>query len=151
MRAVVQRVKNASVNINKKKYSSIDQGLLIFLGISINDEDKDMDYIIDKIINLRVFIDKDGKMNNDISSINGEFLIVSQFTLYGDARKGRRPSYIEAEKGEKAEEIYKIFIERLKERYSSEKIKCGQFGAKMEVSLINNGPVTILLDSEKKF
>ena len=151
MRAVVQRVKTASVIINNNDYSTINQGLLILLGISINDKDSDLDYIIDKIINLRIFIDNENKMNNDIASINGEFLIVSQFTLYGDARKGRRPSFIEAEKGEKAENIYNIFIEKLKNKYSSEKVKSGQFGAKMEISLINDGPVTILLDSEKKF
>ena len=151
MRVVVQRVKTASVIINNNDYSSINQGLLILLGISINDKDSDLDYIIDKIINLRIFIDNENKMNNDIASINGEFLIVSQFTLYGDARKGRRPSFIEAEKGEKAEKIYNIFIEKLKNKYSSEKVKSGQFGAKMEISLINDGPVTILLDSEKKF
>ena len=151
MRAVIQRVKKASVTINNTNYSSINQGLLILLGISVNDNDKDLDYILDKIINLRIFIDIDGKMNNDISSISGEFLIISQFTLYGDARKGRRPSYIEAEKGEKAVNIYNLFIQKLKNKYPSEKIKSGKFGAKMEVSLINNGPVTILLDSEKKF
>lgn len=151
MRAAVQRVKTASVIINNNNYSSINQGLLVLLGISVNDKDPDLDYIIDKIINLRIFTDDNGKMNNDITSIQGEFLIVSQFTLYGDARKGRRPSFIEAEKGEKAENIYNIFIEKLKNQYSSEKVKNGKFGAKMEVSLINNGPVTILLDSEKKF
>ena len=151
MRAVIQRVKCASVNINKINYSLINQGLLILLGISVNDGDADLDYILDKIINLRIFIDKDGKMNNDISSINGEFLIISQFTLYGDARKGRRPSYSNAEKREKAENIYNLLIDKLKEKYSKEKVKTGQFGAKMEVSLVNDGPVTILLDSEKKF
>ena len=151
MRAAVQRVKTASVIINNNNYSSINQGLLVLLGISVNDKDPDLDYIIDKIINLRIFTDDNGKMNNDITSIQGEFLIVSQFTLYGDARKGRRPSFIEAEKGEKAENIYNIFIEKLKNQYSPEKVESGKFGAKMEVSLVNNGPVTILLDSEKRF
>ncbi len=151
MRAIVQRVKESSVRINGKKHSEIKTGLLVLLGISVNDNEKDLKYILDKIINLRIFCDNDGKMNNDITKINGEFLIVSQFTLYGDARKGRRPSYINAEKGEKAEEIYNGFIDQLKKKYFAGKVKSGQFGAMMQISLINDGPVTILLDSEKKF
>ena len=151
MRAVVQRVKNASVNIEGNIFSSINHGFLVLLGISVNDNDLDMEYILDKIINLRVFTDNFGKMNDDISTINGEILVVSQFTLYGDVRKGRRPSYTEAENGENAERIYENFINKLKDKYNSEKIKSGQFGAMMDVSLINNGPVTILLDSEKIF
>ena len=151
MRAVVQRVKESSVSINGMKHSEIKTGLLVLLGISVNDSEKDLEYILDKIINLRVFCDNEGKMNNDITTINGEFLIVSQFTLYGDARKGRRPSYINAEKGEKAEEIYNGFIDQLNKKYFAEKVKSGQFGAMMQISLINDGPVTILLDSEKKF
>ncbi len=151
MRAVVQRVKNASVNINGEIISSINYGILVLLGISVNDHDPDLEYILDKIINLRIFPDINRKMNNDISSINGEILIVSQFTLYGDARKGRRPSYSEAEKGEKAEKSYENFVKKLKDKYYPEKVKIGQFGAMMDVSLINDGPVTILLDSEKKF
>lgn len=151
MRAVVQRVKESFVNINGMKHSEIKHGLLVLLGISINDKDSDSEYILDKIINLRIFCDTEGKMNNDINTVNGEFLIVSQFTLYGDARKGRRPSYINAENGKNAEKIYNDFIDKLKGKYFSEKVKSGLFGAMMEVSLINDGPVTILLDSEKKF
>lgn len=151
MRAVIQRVKKASVEIDGSIFSVINQGFLVLLGISINDKDLDLEYILDKIINLRIFSDNNGKMNNDITSINGEILVVSQFTLYGDARKGRRPSYSDAEKGEKAEKTYENFIIKLKNRYVPGKVKSGKFGAMMDVSLINDGPVTVLLDSEKKF
>lgn len=151
MRAVIQRVKRASIEINGSIFSAINRGSLVLLGISNIDIDQDMEYILDKIINLRIFSDINGKMNNDIASIDGEILIVSQFTLFGDARKGRRPSYSNAEKGEKAEKIYNSFIIRLKDKYNPVKIKSGKFGAMMDISLINDGPVTILLDSEKKF
>ncbi len=151
MRIVVQRVKNASVIIEKEVYSSINQGLLVLLGISNNDSENDIDYMIDKIINLRIFNDEHEKMNNDIASINGELLIISQFTLYGDARKGRRPSYSLAGKGDFANELYDKFIQKIKLKYDERKIKTGIFGTMMQVNLINNGPVTILLDSEKNF
>ena len=151
MRAVVQLVKESHITINNKLYSQINRGLLILLGISINDNDSDIDYIIDKIINLRVFKDQDDKMNKSILDEKGEILIVSQFTLYGDARKGRRPSYSNAANGKVAENIYNKFIIKLKERYSYNNINTGLFGAMMEVFLVNDGPVTILLDSEKIF
>lgn len=150
MRAVVQLVKQAFVKINNEIYSKINDGFLVLLGISINDTENDINYIIDKIINLRVFKDKDDKLNENINSINGEILIVSQFTLYGDARKGRRPSYSNAARGNDAERIYNLFINQLKSIYN-DKIQTGKFGAMMEVSLTNDGPVTILLDSEKTF
>ncbi|MCK4796748.1 MAG: D-tyrosyl-tRNA(Tyr) deacylase [Spirochaetes bacterium] len=151
MRAVVQLVKNASVLIDNEIYSSINKGFLILLGISINDKKTDIDYIVNKIINLRVFKDNEGKLNESIDSISGEMLIISQFTLLGDARKGRRPSYIEAAKGNDAELIYNNFVNKIKDWYYSDKIFTGIFGAMMEVALINDGPVTILLDSEKNF
>ena len=151
MRAVIQRVINASVIINDKIYSTINNGLLILLGISPSDKDNDIDYIIDKIINLRIFRDNKGKMNESIGYINGEILIVSQFTLFGDVRKGRRPSYTEAAKGEEAESMYNIFINKIKAEYYSNRVQTGKFGAMMKIELINDGPVTILLDSERKF
>jgi len=151
MRAVVQRVKKASVIINNSIYSKINHGFLVLIGISINDNDNDIDYIVDKIVNIRIFNDEDGKMNKCINEITGEILIVSQFTLYGDARKGRRPSYSNAAGGKSAIDIYNKLINKLKTCYNHEKIFTGVFGAMMEVNLINDGPVTILLDSEKLF
>lgn len=151
MRAVIQLVKSASVAIEGKIFSEIKNGFVVLLGISKNDKDSDIDYIIDKIINLRVFKDKDDKMNENINSINGDILIVSQFTLYGDARKGRRPSYSEASSPDEAEKTYNRFIDKIKNNYNPDKIFTGKFQAMMDVSLINNGPVTILLDSEKLF
>jgi D-aminoacyl-tRNA deacylase len=151
MRAIVQLVKNSSVKIDNSIYSSIGKGFNVLLGISERDTENDIDYIIDKIINLRIFKDLDGKMNESISSCNGEILVISQFTLYGDARKGRRPSFIEAAKGEHAIKIFDIFVERLRTAYDREKVKTGIFGAMMEVEIINDGPVSILLDSEKIF
>ena len=151
MRAVIQSVKEASVEIDGKLYSSIKGGYAVLLGISVNDTDKDIDYIVDKIVNLRIIRDSEDKLNNDIKSIDGEILIISQFTLYGDARKGRRPSYIEAAKGEIALSLYNLAVERLKKSYNENKIFTGVFGAMMNVKIINSGPVTILIDSERKF
>lgn len=154
MRAVVQLVKKAKVEILEddiRDYSSIKTGFVVLLGISINDSETDIDYITDKIINLRIFKDSEGKLNNDIKSVNGEILVISQFTLYGDARKGRRPSYSDAAKGEQAEILYNRVIEKLKANYIASNIFTGKFGAMMAVHLVNDGPVTIILDSEKKF
>ena len=151
MRAVIQRVKKALVSVDNKIISHIDKGLLVLLGISTEDSQSDSDYIIDKIVNLRIFKDAEGKMNNSVASIEGEILIVSQFTLYGDARKGRRPSYSSAANGDDAEKIYNSFIESVGNIYPPDKIKTGKFAAMMEVELINDGPVTILLDSERLF
>jgi len=151
VRAVVQRVKSSSVSIDNKLYSSINNGLLVLLGISIDDSDDDIDYITDKLINLRIFKDENNKMNKSVNDIKGEILIVSQFTLYGDVRKGRRPSYTEALNGDKAEAIYDKLINNIKKIYIENKIKSGKFGAMMDVELINDGPVTILLDSKRLF
>ncbi|HOJ64983.1 MAG TPA: D-aminoacyl-tRNA deacylase [Spirochaetota bacterium] len=151
MRAVVQRVIKSSVKIDSVIYSSINKGLNCLLGIKDGDNEDDIKYMVDKILNLRIFSDENDKMNKSIKDIDGEILIISQFTLYGDARKGRRPSFDKALKGEKAIEIYHKFLEQLKLNYNSEKIKSGVFGAMMEVEIINDGPVTILLDSEKLF
>ena len=151
MRAVVQRVKKASVSVGGNIVSSIGCGLLVLLGVSKSESTEDFDYIIDKIINMRIFHDSDGKMNENISFVNGEILIVSQFTLYGDIRKGRRPSYDMAESSELAIKVYDYFVEKIKQKYDSNKIFTGIFGAMMDIELVNFGPVTILLDSKKGF
>lgn len=148
MRAVAQRVKSASVSCGGNLISSIGRGLLILLGIDEGDGNADLSYICDKIIGLRVFDDQSGNMNLSVGDIGGEVLIVSQFTLYGDCRKGRRPSFIRAARPDRALSMYEAAIQRIGEFVPT---KCGRFGAMMEVSLINDGPVTILLDSERSF
>lgn len=149
MRAVIQRVTNASVEVDGAVIGSINKGILIFLGVSDDDTETDLKYIADKMLNLRIFEDDDGKMNLSLLDIGGELLIVSQFTLYGDCRKGRRPSFDKAGKPAYANEMYEKFIEYCKK--SGLKTECGEFGADMKVSLLNNGPVTLMLDSTKLF
>lgn len=148
MRAVVQRVSEASVTINGKVNGSIGKGYMVLLGVEDIDEKEDLDYICDKLIGLRVFEDAEGKMNLDIRDIGGEILLISQFTLYGDARKGRRPGFIKAARPDKAIPMYEEAIRRLSETVH---VECGEFGADMKVALINDGPVTILLDSKRTF
>ena len=148
MRAVVQRVREASVSIGGEAVGSIGQGFLVLLGVHSSDERKDADYIIKKVSGLRVFEDGEGKMNLSLADANGELLIVSQFTLYGDARHGNRPAFIEAALPEKAIPLYEYVVEKLREVF---RVETGRFGADMQVSLINDGPVTILLDSKKLF
>lgn len=147
MRAVVQRVKNASVRIDGEICGQINQGLLVFLGVSKEDTESDITYISDKITGLRIFEDENEKMNNSIMDINGEILVISQFTLYGDCRKGRRPSFDGAMRPPEAEEMYEKFVEYIKK--SGLKTETGRFGADMKVELLNDGPVTIILDSSK--
>lgn len=147
MRAVVQRVKNASVRIDGEICGQINQGLLVFLGVSKEDAESDITYISDKITGLRIFEDENEKMNNSIMDINGEILVISQFTLYGDCRKGRRPSFDSAMRPSEAEEMYEKFVEYIKK--SGLKTETGRFGADMKVELLNDGPVTIILDSSK--
>ena len=149
MRAVVQRVLNAQVQVEGQCVGKIDRGLLVYLGVHKDDTDKDFDYILDKVINLRIFSDDAGKMNLSLLDTGGEILVVSQFTLFGDARHGRRPSYGEAAGNEKGNLYYQRFIYSLKEK--GIRTASGQFGADMEVSYTNDGPVTILLDSFKDF
>lgn len=149
MRAVVQRVKNSKVTVDNKIVGEIEKGLLVLLGVGEEDGAKDLDYIYDKVINLRIFEDEDKKMNLSLLDIGGELLIVSQFTLYGDARRGRRPSFSSSAKPDVAEKYYEEFIARAKEE--GIKTEAGVFGGDMEVELLNDGPVTILLDSEKNF
>lgn len=149
MRAVIQRVKSAQVIVNEKTIGSIGFGLLVLLGISREDNCDDADYLVEKSINLRIFEDQDGKMNRSLFDVGGEMLIVSQFTLIADCRKGRRPSFTAAAEPAEAKKLYQYFIERVKEKGIT--VATGEFQALMEVGLINNGPVTILMDSKKAF
>lgn len=149
MRAVVQRVSEASVKVEGNIVGEIDKGLLILLGVGEEDNEKDLEYMVDKILGLRIFEDDNGKMNLSLLDIGGEILVVSQFTLYGDVRKGKRPSFSTSAHPDKAKKIYNQFVERCKDKgIRTEK---GIFGANMEVNLLNNGPVTILIDSKKTF
>ncbi len=150
MRAVVQRVKSSSVTVGGEVIGEIGRGLNILLGIKEDDTEADMDYIIQKIVNLRIFEDEAGKMNRSLLDVGGELLIVSQFTLYGDCRKGRRPSFIRSGPVEAAKAKYERFVEKIQEQPVA-KIAYGQFQADMDVAILNDGPVTLLLDSEKEF
>ena len=149
MRAVVQRVKSASVEVDEKCIGEIKKGLLIYLGVSQDDGNADLTYMLDKIPNLRIFEDEDEKMNRSILDEKGEILLVSQFTLYGDVRKGRRPSFIQAARPNLATPLYEELIQALQEK--GIQVATGEFGADMKVSSINDGPVTLLLDSKKGF
>ncbi|MEN3007864.1 D-aminoacyl-tRNA deacylase [Pseudothermotoga sp.] len=149
MRAVVQRVHNASVSVDGKLVGQINTGLLVYLGVGKNDTEKDVEWMCDKIANLRIFEDSNGKMNLSLLQVNGELLVISQFTLYGDCRRGRRPSFDEAAPPEIGEKLYEMFIEKMKQQVK--RVERGIFGAHMEVESINDGPVTILLDSERRF
>jgi len=147
MRVVVQRVERASVGIDNKLYSSIEKGLLVLLGIEDEDREKDIDYLCKKISKLRVFDDENGVMNLSVKDINGEILLVSQFTLHASTKKGNRPTYIRASKPDYAIPLYKKFISEL-EKETEREIKTGEFGADMKVELINDGPVTIIIDTK---
>lgn len=149
MRAVVQRVKKASVTVDEKLIGAINEGLLVLLGVEDEDTMEDVKYLSDKVCNLRIFEDSEEKMNLSLLDVKGELLVVSQFTLYGDCRRGRRPSFIAAARPEYANEMYEKFVTECKKYVS--KVEKGQFQANMDVELINNGPVTILLDSKKNF
>ncbi len=149
MRAVWQRVSFAKVEVEGEIISEIGQGALVLLGVEVGDSEKDAKYIADKICNLRVFDDEQGRLNKSLLDIKGELLIVSQFTLLGDCRKGRRPSFVNALKGDEAKELYLKVVEFSK-GYGI-KVSTGIFGALMKVHLINNGPVTLLLDSRRGF
>lgn len=149
MRAVVQRVKAANVVVDNIVIGKIQQGILLLLGVEDNDEEKDLEYMCDKVPNLRIFEDENAKMNKSLLDLGASLLVISQFTLLGDARKGRRPSFIQAAQPHKARALYEKFIEAMKEKNIN--TESGEFGADMEVELINDGPVTILLDSKKIF
>lgn len=149
MIAVIQRVRKASVEIAEKEHASIAAGLLVLLGITHSDEQFDAEWLSAKICTLRIFSDEAGKMNRSLSEINGELLVVSQFTLFASTKKGSRPSFMEAARPEHAIPLYEQFITAC-ETQLNQKIKTGIFGADMQVALINDGPVTILIDSKNK-
>lgn len=149
MRAVVQRVTSSKVVVDGKIVGSINKGINVLIGISCDDNEGDLKYIKDKIINLRIFEDENFKMNKSLMDIGGEMLVISQFTLYGDCRKGRRPNFMAALGGEESKKLYDKFILMFKE-YGI-KVETGIFGADMKVDIQNDGPVTILLDSKKNF
>ena len=151
MRALVQRVSEGSVIIASENYKAvIGKGSVLLLGIRSSDTLDDVAFVADKCCNLRIFEDADEKMNLSIKDVNGEILVVSQFTLYGDAQKGNRPSFTDAAKPEIAIPLYEKFIERLKQNLGEAKIKTGIFGAMMKVKILNDGPVTIMVESKMK-
>lgn len=146
MKIVIQRVKNASVTIENELYSKIDKGILIFLGIDKNDKGHEADWLAEKAYNLRIFEDENGKMNHSCKDINGEVLLVSQFTLYGNCNRGRRPDFTAAALGTKAETLYNQFYLNLKAL--GVKVECGKFGADMQVDILNDGPVTMIIEKK---
>ena len=149
MKIVVQRVNSSSIEINKKIVSKINFGLLILLGISVDDDISDVEWLVKKTLNLRIFDDLDGVMNKSLVEIGGEILIVSQFTLLALTKKGNRPSYINSAKHDLAFPLYEKFIKLAKDKLGA-KVKTGVFGADMKISLVNDGPVTIIIDSKNK-
>lgn len=148
MRIVVQRVKYASVTIDGKVNGEINNGFLVLLGIKSTDSKQDVDYLVKKVINLRIFTDENNKMNLSLKDTNGKLLIISQFTLYGDCKDGNRPSFIEAAKPDVAIPLYEYFVSECKKQIPI--VETGVFGADMKVELLNDGPVTIIIDSENK-
>lgn len=147
MRSVVQRVDRAEVRINGRRFSGIERGLLVFLGIEQGDRESDADYLSDKIMNLRIFEDSEGKMNLSLLDVSGAMLVISQFTLLADCRKGRRPSFTGAENPDAARRLYDYFLGRAKERVA--RVAQGEFQAAMAIELVNNGPVTMFLDTRR--
>jgi len=147
MKAVVQRVRDSKVEVGHEVIGKIGPGLLVLLGVSRSDEEKDADFLSDKIVHLRVFEDDEGKMNRSLMETGGDVMVVSQFTLLGDCRKGRRPSFVTAAPPERAEELYEYFVNQL--RLKGITVATGRFQAKMDVSLTNDGPVTLILESKQ--
>jgi len=147
MRAVVQRVSRADVLVEGQNVGSIGKGLLVLLGISVRDGDADIRYVVDKTLNLRIFDDAEGTMNLSAKDVSAELLVVSQFTLYGDTRRGRRPSYLDAASPNDAKALYEKYVEECRKVLS--KVETGRFQTQMQVELLNDGPVTIIVDSEK--
>ncbi len=147
MRILIQRVSEASVTIEQVTAGQINVGLLVLVGITHTDTEKDVDFLVDKCVNLRIFEDENGKMNRSVQDIDGELLIVSQFTLYGDASHGRRPGFTDAARPETAIPLYELFIEKC--RHWVKNVQTGRFGADMKVALLNDGPVTLMVESRK--
>lgn len=149
MRVVVQLVSHASVTINQKVKSSIGNGLLVLLGIGEDDTQEDIDYLVKKLVNLRIFNDSEGVMNLSVQDVGGDMMVVSQFTLMASTRKGNRPSYIRAARHGISIPLYEAFL-RTASAAMGKEVACGEFGADMKVNLLNNGPVTIIMDSKQK-
>ncbi|MCD6560582.1 MAG: D-tyrosyl-tRNA(Tyr) deacylase [Deltaproteobacteria bacterium] len=149
MRAVVQRVKESKVEVNGRIVGAIDSGLLVFLGVGEDDSEEDCDYLSNKVVRLRIFPDTKGLMNLSLMEIGGSALVVSQFTLWGDCRKGRRPSFVRAARPERAKQLYEHFIGLIRKKGVF--VATGEFREMMDVYLINDGPVTLMLDSKKSF
>ena len=148
MKALLQRVTNASVRVDNREVGKIGQGLVVFLGVANGDTKEDAQYLADKIVNLRIFADEEDKLNLSALNISGELLLVSQFTLLADTRKGRRPSFVEAAPPAQAEELFEYFVEQV--RATGLKVETGRFQAYMQVEIHNDGPVTIMLESREK-
>jgi len=146
MRIIVQRVKNANVEVENKIVGKINNGLLLLVGFTHDDTESDIDYLVKKVLNLRIFDDENGVMNKSVLDVNGSILSVSQFTLYADTKKGNRPSYVSAMKGEEAIKLYETFNNKLGNNIN---VETGVFGAEMDVHLINDGPITIILNSKE--
>lgn len=151
MRAVVQRVSYSKVEVDNKIIGEIDKGLNVLIGISKEDSKEDIEYIVRKVLGMRVFEDDNEKMNYSLEDINGKVLLISQFTLYGDCRKGKRPDFMKAQGGELAKELYNELVEEFKKKLGEDRVQTGEFGADMKVSIENDGPVTLLLESKKDF
>ena len=149
MKVVIQRVKSASVQINQKLKSKIEMGFLVFIGICVDDTKSDVEWLVNKILNLRIFNDKQGVMNESLIDVNGEILIISQFTLMALTKKGNRPSYIRSASHKIAIPLYEHFVEMFKATIN-DNVKTGVFGADMEIKLVNDGPVTIIIDTKNK-
>lgn len=149
MRAVLQRVSSARVSVAGETIGEIGKGILVLLGVSVKDTEADAAYLLGKTVNLRIFDDAEGKMNDSLLEIGGDLLVVSQFTLYGDSRRGRRPSYIDAAGPDEANRLYEFFISEARKQVA--RVETGRFQAMMDVELVNDGPVTLLIDSEKVF
>ncbi len=149
MRALIQRVSMSQVRVDGVTIGQIKQGLLVLLGVAPDDELADRDWLLRKILNLRIFADEEGRMNRSVTDIQGGLLVISQFTLFGDASQGNRPSFIRSAPPEFAESAYNDFLEKLRQNYSGS-VAAGRFAADMQVELINDGPVTLLLDSKQK-
>jgi len=149
MRAIIQRVKEARVEVDGETVGRIGEGVLVLLGAGKDDTEEDAEYLAEKILTLRIFENGEGKMNLSVMDTGGSVLVVSQFTLYGDCRKGRRPSFDKAARPEDAERLYELFVDELRERGA--KVETGKFRAMMDVHLVNSGPVTLMLDSKREF
>lgn len=148
MRAVIQRVEKASVTVDGTEVGAISRGLVVLLAIEVGDGEPDLSFLERKILNLRIFEDQQGKMNRSLQEVKGELLVVSQFTLYGDCRKGNRPSYSRAASPAEAEKLYRKLIERI--RLQRVRVECGQFQVMMKLNLVNDGPVTLIVDSRRE-